>query len=57
MTAWILAHAVTVVGVSILLALFSYLDRVYRELGKVTSRRIRENLEVFEADVEPRMRL
>ncbi len=57
MTAWIVAHAVTVVGVSILLALFSYLDRVYRELGKVTSRRIRENLEVFEADVEPRLRL
>ncbi len=57
MTAWILAHAVTVIGLSLLLALFSYLDRVYRELGKVTTRRIRENLEVFEADVEPRLRL
>jgi CBS domain containing-hemolysin-like protein len=57
MTLWILAHVVAVIGVSILLALFSYVDRVYRELGKVTSGRIRENLEVFEADVEPRLRL
>ncbi len=57
MTAWMLAHAVTVVGVSVLLALFSYLDRVYRELGKATTRRVRENLEVFESEVEPGLRM
>jgi CBS domain containing-hemolysin-like protein len=37
------------------LAIFSYLDRIYRELGRVTTGRIHANLDVFEAEVEPRL--
>jgi putative hemolysin len=44
------------VGVSALavgLVIFSYIDRVYRELGRVTTGRTHENLELFEAEIEP----
>lgn len=37
------------------LVLFAYLDRVYRELGRVTTGRVHANLDVFEAVIEPRM--
>jgi putative hemolysin len=43
-------------GVSALgvgLVIFSYLDRIYRELGRVNKGRVREHLEVFEAQIEP----
>lgn len=39
------------------LVIFSYLDRIYRELGRVNKGRVREHLEVFEAEVEPHLRL
>jgi CBS domain containing-hemolysin-like protein len=39
------------------LVLFAYLDRVYRELGRVSSGRVYANLDVFEAEIEPRLRL
>ena len=39
------------------LAVASYLDRVYREIGRVTTGRIREHLEAFEADIEPLFRV
>src|ERR1700680_4210689 len=45
-----------VLGVSALgvgLVIFSYLDRIYRELGRVNKGRVREHLELFEADIEP----
>jgi CBS domain containing-hemolysin-like protein len=35
------------------LVIFSYLDRIYRELGRVTKGRVREHLETFEAEIEP----
>ena len=35
------------------LVIFSYLDRIYRELGRVNKGRVREHLEFFEAEVEP----
>jgi CBS domain containing-hemolysin-like protein len=37
------------------LAVFSYLDRVYRELGRVTTGRVHSNLDSFEAEIEPRL--
>jgi putative hemolysin len=49
-----------VLGVSALgvgLAIFSYLDRIYRELGRVNKGRVREHLEIFEADIEPHFKL
>ena len=45
-----------VLGVSALgvgLVIFSYLDRIYRELGRVNKGRVREHLELFEAEIEP----
>src|SRR3984885_6332460 len=35
----------------------SYFDRVYRELGHPTAGRMREHLETFEAEIEPRLKL
>jgi len=49
-----------VLGVSALgvgLVIFSYLDRIYRELGRVNKGRVREHLEFFEAEIEPRFGL
>jgi putative hemolysin len=43
--------AVAALGVG--LVIFSYLDRIYRELGRVNKGRIREHLEFFEAEIEP----
>src|SRR5271169_4879640 len=43
-------------GVSALgvgLVIFSYIDRIYRELGRVTTGRVREHLEYFETEIEP----
>jgi CBS domain containing-hemolysin-like protein len=39
------------------LVVFSYLDRIYRELGRVNKGRVREHLEIFEADIEPHFKL
>lgn len=49
-----------VLGVSALgvgLVIFSYLDRIYRELGRVNTGPVREHLEFFEAEIEPHFRL
>ncbi|MDE3171240.1 MAG: CBS domain-containing protein, partial [Acidobacteriota bacterium] len=35
------------------LVVFSYLDRVYRELGRVSGGRLRRHLESFESEIEP----
>jgi putative hemolysin len=45
-----------VLGVSALgvgLVIFSYIDRIYRELGRVNKGRVRGHLELFEAEIEP----
>jgi CBS domain containing-hemolysin-like protein len=39
------------------LVVFSYLDRVYRELGRVVAGGVREHLESFEANIEPRLHM
>ena len=39
------------------LPVFSYLDRVYRELGRVNVGRSHEHLEIFETTIEPRFRM
>jgi putative hemolysin len=43
--------AVSALGVG--LVIFSYVDRIYRELGRVNKGRVREHLELFEAEIEP----
>jgi putative hemolysin len=47
--------AVSALGVG--LVIFSYLDRIYRELGRVNKGRVREHLEFFEAEIEPHFRI
>jgi CBS domain containing-hemolysin-like protein len=39
----------------VILALVSYVDRVYTEMGKFLSREFQENIEAFEQQVEPRL--
>jgi CBS domain containing-hemolysin-like protein len=39
------------------LVVVSYLDRVYRELGRVSSGRIHDHLDIFESDIEPRFKM
>jgi CBS domain containing-hemolysin-like protein len=46
-------YVLGVLALGVGLVIFSYLDRIYRELGRVTTSRIHEHLEVFEAEIEP----
>ena len=50
----ILLYTLAVVALGAGLVVFSYLDRVYRELGRVSTGRLHDNLDVFEAEIEPR---
>lgn len=47
-----LLYTAAIVALGVGLVVFSYLDRIYRELGRVSVGRVREHLEVFEAEVE-----
>src|SRR5713226_5096004 len=51
----ILLYSLAVLALTAGLAVFSYLDRIYRELGRVTTGRLHDNLDVFEAEIEPRL--
>ena len=46
-------YALAVSALSVGLVVFSYLDRIYRELGRVTTGHVHDHLEIFEAEVEP----
>ena len=52
-----LLYVFGVAALGIGLVIFSYLDRIYRELGRGHKGRVREHLELFEAEVEPHFRL
>jgi CBS domain containing-hemolysin-like protein len=50
----------SVIGVFALctgLSVIAWLDRIYLELGRVTTGRVHANLDVFEAEIEPRLKL
>ncbi len=51
MTTFVYVLGISALGVG--LVIFSYLDRIYRELGRVSKGRMREHLEYFEANIEP----
>ncbi|MGD1211231.1 MAG: hemolysin family protein [Candidatus Acidiferrales bacterium] len=53
----ILLYTLGVLALTAGLAVVSYLDRVYREMGRVSSGRIREHLDTFEAEIEPRFKM
>lgn len=53
----IFLYTLGVLALTAALAIFSYLDRVYRELGHVWTGRVHRHLEKFEAEVEPRFKM
>ena len=52
-----LAIAITLLLLSALLTLVSYVERVYAEMGKFLSREFQENIDSFEQRVEPKLRV
>ena len=52
-----LALAIAFVGLLFVLGLVSYVERVYTERGKFLSREFEENIEAFEQEVEPRLKM
>jgi putative hemolysin len=53
----IFLYSLGVVALTVGLVVASYLDRVYRELGRVSTGRIHDHLDTFEADIEPRFKM
>jgi putative hemolysin len=53
----ILLYTLGVLGLTAGLVIFSYLDRVYRELGRVVAGRMHAHLDLFETEVEPRFKM
>src|SRR5271168_510282 len=52
-----MAFIVRIVLLAIGLPIFSYLTLIYRESGRMTTGRVREHLEIFEAEIEPKLRI
>ena len=50
-------YAIGVVLLALFLPIFSYLALIYRELGRMTTGRVHAHLDIFEAEVEPRIKL
>jgi CBS domain containing-hemolysin-like protein len=48
-----LLYFLSIAGLGVGLVVFSYLDRIYRELGRVTKGSVHEHLELFETEIEP----
>ncbi|MGA3300808.1 MAG: CBS domain-containing protein, partial [Candidatus Acidiferrales bacterium] len=53
----IFLYTTGVLALTVGLVLFSYLDRAYRELGRVHTGRVFAHLETFEAEIEPRFHM
>src|SRR2546430_770231 len=52
---WLYALSVVLIGFT--LPIFSYLTLIYRELGRMTTGRVHEHLEIFEAEIEPKLKI
>jgi putative hemolysin len=52
---WI--YALGMVLLAFGLPIFSYLTLIYRELGRMNTGRIHEHLEIFEAEIEPKLKI
>ncbi|MGH9714828.1 MAG: hemolysin family protein [Candidatus Acidiferrales bacterium] len=53
----ILLYTIGVLALTVGLVVFSYLDRIYRELGRVYVGRIHDHLDTFEIEIEPRFKM
>ena len=50
-------YTLGVLGLCVILIVFSFLDRIYRQLGRVATGSLREHGEIFESEIEPRFKL
>ncbi|HWZ97102.1 MAG TPA: hemolysin family protein [Candidatus Dormibacteraeota bacterium] len=50
-------YAIGVVLLALFLPVFSYLTLIYRELGRMTTGPVHEHLDIFEAEIEPKLRI
>lgn len=55
MMLWVYVGGVIVLALG--LAVFSYLTLIYRELGRMTTGRVHEHLDIFEAEIEPKLKI
>src|SRR5277367_3007829 len=55
MESW--AYIGSVVVLALGLPIFSYLSLIYRELGRMTTGRVHEHLDIFEAEIEPKLKI
>jgi CBS domain containing-hemolysin-like protein len=51
------AYVGSVLVLALGLPIFSYLALIYRELGRMTTGRVHEHLDIFEAEIEPKLRI
>jgi len=50
-------YAIGVVLLALFLPVFSYLTLIYRELGRMTTGPIHQHLDIFEAEIEPKLKI
>jgi CBS domain containing-hemolysin-like protein len=55
MLLWVYVACLLVLALG--LPIFSYLTLIYRELGRMTTGRVHEHLEIFEAEIEPKLNI
>jgi putative hemolysin len=53
----VLVYTLGILVLTVGLVVVSYLDRVYREMGRVSTGRIRNHVITFESEIEPRFKL
>jgi putative hemolysin len=51
------AYVGSVLVLALGLPIFSYLTLIYRELGRMTTGRVHEHLDIFEAEIEPKLKI
>lgn len=55
MLLWAYVGSLLVLGLG--LPIFSYLTLIYRELGRMSTGRVHEHLDIFEAEIEPKLQI
>jgi putative hemolysin len=53
----IFGYTLGVLGLCAILVVFSFLDRIYRQLGRVATGPLRDHCEAFESEIAPRFKL
>ncbi len=54
---WLWAYVGSVLVLALGLPIFSYLTLIYRELGRMTTGRVHEHLDIFESEIEPKLNI